>query len=159
MALEIKDKVHEAPSKPFQYSEQAGELSPAEAHDSQSIFPYGDATVVMQPTVSAFDPPSRLLRSPQLASVLSFALLAMRADQFDSALSQPVSQCIAIGCLVVDQKAILRQIDDRTFDEPFDVPHFACSFAGAMMAPSGVWSASIRTRVVVPVPFRPVPTN
>ena len=65
----------------------------------------------MSPTVCTFDPPARSLCSSQLATVLSFgflAIAAMRADQFDSALGQPISEGITIGRLVVDQKALFR---------------------------------------------------
>ena len=81
----------EAPSKPFKYSEQASELSPAQKHDGKPILAIRDSSVVLEPGVRPLDLPA-MTSAAQLATVLPFrlhAVLAVRTDQIHSTRFQP----------------------------------------------------------------------
>ena len=65
--------------------------------------PDDEPTEVVQPADSAFDNPASSVAS-QLAAILgsrSNTALAMRTDEVDASLSQPLSKRVTIGSLVI----------------------------------------------------------
>ena len=77
---------------------------------------------VLQPTDRAFDLPATTIAG-KLAPVLkgrARAIVAMRADQFDAALSQPLPQMVAVGGEIVDQvlgKSSQATLIEKGFDQ------------------------------------------
>lgn len=66
---------------------------------------YEDTSIVLKPSVGAFDGPASLVWF-QLPSILSrrlLATLAVRADQFDSPFHQPLSQGIRVRRAIINQ--------------------------------------------------------